>query len=198
MDEPPISAIIDAMPDGMGVRIDQEDDGHVLVSKLTTPELGSIFRDPALVVAYGLGFRPGVPRFQRYLELVHFKPGTPRNELLVPIMWKWDDLVWCVTVIPAEPDGIALIHEAAAACGLVAKQDAMPMMPGGRLGAASMPATDIRSFSVGMVRPDLPLDKAWYLENVKDHLVYTNPRAANAAEVKALEQLERQYLGRSP
>jgi hypothetical protein len=190
-----IGAIVDAMPDGNAVRLDTADAGHVLVSKVTTPELAVAFGDPALAVAYGLIFRPGVSRFQRTMELRHFPPLTPRNDLLVPLLWKWDGVVWSVTVIPAEPDGDALIGAVAAECGLVAKRGSMPMMPGGRLGAASMPATDIRSFSVGMVRPDLPLDRAWLLENVKDHLVYRDARAAEAAEAEAIGRLEREYFG---
>jgi hypothetical protein len=195
MDEPSIDAIIDAMPDGNAARLDTADDGHVLVSKVTMPELAALFGDPSLAVAYGLGFRPGVPRFQRTMELRHFPPLTPRNDLLIPLLWKWDGLVWSVTIIPAEPDGAGLIGRVAAECGLAAKRGAMPMMPGGRLGAASMPATDIHSFSVGMVRPDLPLDRAWYLENVPDHLIYRDRKAALAAEVKAIDRLEREYFG---
>jgi hypothetical protein len=187
-----IGAMIDALEDGQGLLIEEEGPGTTAVITLTMAELARIIDDPARATAYGLLHRPGVPRFQRYLELVRFPPGTEANRLLTAILWKGTGMLWAFTIIPLESE--PWIHEAAGQCGLVAKRGLQAMVLGHEIDEGTMPATaNPWAFARGFVQPDLPLERAWYLENVPGHLVYTDPKAAMAAEFKALQELEWAY-----
>jgi hypothetical protein len=161
--------------------------------------LASRLSDPRIVALLGQTIRPGVAYLQRYLELVYFPVGTPGNALIECYFIRWQQIMWCLTLLPRRRVSPGLLDAAIATAGLRARKGAPAVHsdPQPPLTEGTIPSPDQDWFAAGFVEMDLPMQNVIYLENVPGHLVYRDPRAAIEEQHRMIEALEREHLGRT-
>jgi hypothetical protein len=108
--------------------------------------------------------RIGILSFIVFLEHRYFPPGTPKNELFQVVMMEWQEMKWCVVVIP-EKD-VKTGDDLAASLGL-RRADGVPTL----LSAA------------GVVRFPLDQDNVFTIENVPGHFAYHNDPGQNRTAI---------------
>ena len=116
-------------------------------------QLQVFLADPQWVHFAAMLVRPGVCECVETLELRHYKPGTPSNDLFHLRLIQWEGMAWGLISIPAEDR--PKMERAAAAYGLRVA-DGVPTCIGPD-GASRFPADTPRTFT---------------LENVSGHPVY--------------------------
>jgi hypothetical protein len=180
--------IIDSMPDGHAVQFDTDGE-NLMLRRYPFAELAPQLEGKIGFI--GLEARPGVRYLVRSLELRHFQPFTPRNDLLGVYLLRWCGMLWSLVVFP----GYALTprdaYAAVKAAGLRAVKGS-PMCGGAPdpLGPGSRPAGSVQAFAAGFVELDLPLGHVRVLEMLPGHPLYLDPRGAEALENEMLDSLE--------
>ena len=118
--------------------------------------------------------RPGIQECATKLEHMHYKPLTPRNDLMSLRALLWNEIPWFVISVPTEEKH--LLEELVGTCGLRVA-NGIPMM----LGAGCRERFPISGENV------------FTLENVAGHPVYRNDDTINHAmhvmEEEAAEQI---------
>lgn len=199
-----INDLVDGLKNGWAIRI-LINGKFVLAEMIGLDDLRALISRPDLTVAIGLGQRPGVAAAQRWLELTWFRPDTPANELISPLLWKWRGTVWIITLVPADPDhttgrpsGDELVRQAADWADLVAERGIVSVMhDSGPLDDASQPDFETGLGELSMVRPELDLGRAWFLVDQPGLLIYRDPVQHAHNLHYRIEQLEIAVLGRS-
>jgi hypothetical protein len=188
-----IAEFIDQTPDGHAVRFDTIG-GDLVLRRYSFAELAPLLADSDLIALMGLEARPGVRYLIRSLELRHFPPGTPRNELLRVYLLRWCGMLWSLVLFPWHALTPREAFAAIKAAGLRAIQG-FPMCGGNiePLGPGNIPAGSVQAFAAGFVQPDLPLGHVRVLENIPGHSLYSDPRGAEAVEAEMLEALEAEW-----
>jgi len=192
----PTRAFFDQMKDGECSQVIVEGD-DIGITIFPMSHLSELLGRPGIVALLGLLMRPGVAYLQRRLELIHFPPGTPANNLLACFILKWQGMLWSLTVFPGNHLTCRALKTALDHAGLVVAAG-IPTIGGKDVGldAASVPSGNQSLFSRGFVEMDMPMDRIHLLENQPGHLVYRDSLAAHLRELEMIVELEQQYLNR--
>lgn len=145
---------------------------------ITNEMLQRMADDPDWFHVVCMMVRPGCYLFMRKLELEHYRPATPRNNLFYVTQIKWQEMEWTVISIPLKERHLA--DQVAKECGM-AFEDGIPHVIGGPLGVARFPMNSERVFS---------------LRNSANSIVYNGMAAAEMTreiELKAVEDVERRH-----
>lgn len=121
--------------------------------------------------------RPGTILFIRKLELEHYRPSTPRNNLYNLVDIDWEDLKWIVISIPLNERHLA--DKVAKECGMAFSDGIPHMIERGKV--KQFPMSSERVFS---------------LRNSENSIVYNGIVAAEMTrdlEMKAIEELDRKH-----
>jgi hypothetical protein len=183
-----------AMKDGEAVEFSTRG-GDLILERLSFAELTPIIERPGTVGFIGDVYRPGVMFLTRFLELKHFTPGTPKNDLLRCFQLRWVSMLWSLTLFHVRSLGPGYMADALERAGLrfvagvpmALAQDVDPLGPG------NVPAGNPRAFADGWLEPDLPFDRLLFLENRPGHLVYRDPAAADRQQAAMILALEAEW-----
>jgi hypothetical protein len=194
---PVLKGFLDGTPEGTAVEFVTMG-GVALAKRMSFPELGPVLSAEGITGLLGMFNRPGVVYLQRYLELNHFPPFTPANELYRCFILRWFDMPWALSVFPrASIDGGVLLAalERAGLRGRNRVPVAHVHNPG-PLVEGTTPAGEAELFGMGFTEPDLPFQNVLLLENLPGHLVYRNAKAAMDRGGEMLEAVEREWQAR--
>jgi hypothetical protein len=191
------------LPEGLAARVTIEHP-YVVLRTLSLEALRIHLDDRLFIGALSLMDRVGVAYFQRYLELTYFRPGTPEEPFLKSFFLRWKGLLWSITSVPREwfdasesvRHGESLLREAIAVARLRVVEGFTPAIlgsGGSAIDEASRPVGEKGLFELGAVELDLPFGNLLYLENRRDHLVYSDPSAASIQEADDIRQLEERH-----
>ena len=146
---------------------------------ITDETLQRMADDPDWIHIVCMVVRPGIYLFMRTLELEHYRPCTPRNNLFYMVTMKWQDMDWIIVSVPSKDRSI--VDAVAKDCGMKLA-DGIPHIFGGNNGEpAIFPMNSPRVFS---------------LSNSADSIVYNGIAAAEMTrelEMKAVDKLERKH-----
>lgn len=128
----------------------------------TVDEFKKFAADDTLAHYAMLAVRPGCQEFLTNVEMSHYKPRTPRNDLFSIRFFIWSDLVWFVMSVPFNER--MLVESVMGSCGLRVADGVPTMIANGQ----------ITTFMITG-------DNVFTIENVSDHPVYRNDNTINAA-----------------
>lgn len=135
----------------------------------TEEDFFSFTKDERLIHYVCMAMRPGIEELSTRLEHTHYKPLTPRNDLLHIRVLLWNDIHWIVISIPSEDK--QLLESMAGSCGMRVVNGVPVILGNGSL-------------------EQFPINKnAFTLENLSDHPVYRNDDALNRVMQEAEHQI---------
>lgn len=120
-------------------------------------ELRKFMKDESFVHYIGMIVppRPGVGELLEFVEHEYYKPGTPRNDLFLMRIIRWEDMVWSLVSIPIRER--SYVEKAVRSFGLRIVDGVPSVLSGGKLDR--FPYENERTYT---------------FENVSGHPVYRN------------------------
>jgi hypothetical protein len=183
---------VDSMPDGHAVRFDTAG-GALILRQYSFAELGRLPECGDLIALMGLEAIPGVRYLGRSLELGHFPPGTPRNDLLKVYLLRWCGMLWSLLLFPWHSLTPREAHATVKAAGLRAVRGMPICAAPDPLGPGNRPAGSVDAFAAGMCQPDLPFGHVRVLQGIPGHPLYSDSPEAKALLAEMLEALEAEW-----
>jgi hypothetical protein len=181
---------VESLSDGQAVRFDARGD-ELILRQYSFTELGRLPGSGESIALMGPEAMPGVRYLTRSLELRHFPPGTPRNDLLHVYLLRWCGTLWSLVLFPWYALSPRETHAVVKAAGLRAVRG-LPLCGGDvdPLGPGNRPAGHAQAFAAGYCQPDLDLGHVRVLQITAGHPLCRSGPEAEALLDEMLESLE--------